>query len=95
MAEQDHWNTSDLIPLLADRGINLSRSQIYRLVSDPPERLALPVFAALCDIFDCEPGDLFQPYVAQSKRRRVATGDNVVGLHEGRPRPARIVDSDA
>jgi len=36
MAEKGLFETSDLVPLLAERGIHLSREQVYRL----PPRLA-------------------------------------------------------
>ena len=36
----------------------LSASQVHRLVTGTPERLSLPVLAALCDIFDVTPADL-------------------------------------
>lgn len=50
--------TTDLRPHLADRGIDLSSERIRRLVTGTPERLSLPVLAALCDIFQCTPADL-------------------------------------
>ena len=46
--------TSDLIGPLADRGINLSRSQVYRLVAEPPERVSLSMLLALVDILECQ-----------------------------------------
>ncbi len=45
-------------PLLAERGVSLSAAQTYRLVAGQPERLSLMTLAALCDIFNCTPGDL-------------------------------------
>ncbi|MGH3303643.1 MAG: helix-turn-helix domain-containing protein, partial [Streptosporangiaceae bacterium] len=50
MAEQGMFATTDLVPLLADRGVALSREQVYRLVARVPERLSLTTLAALCDI---------------------------------------------
>ena len=47
MAAHGLFNTTDLVPLLAERGINLSVVQVYRLVTGTPERLSLPVLAAL------------------------------------------------
>ena len=96
MADHGLWKTTDLVPLLADRGITLSASQVYRLVSDPPERFSLSTLAALCDAFGCEPGDLFQPYVVETKRRRQRTAGDVVDLGDAgaRPRRARIIDPD-
>ena len=45
-------------PRLANRGITLSVSQVHRLVTGTPERLSLPVLAALCDILQVTPDDL-------------------------------------
>src|ERR1700742_2131322 len=60
MAGKDMFQTSDLGPLLAERGITLSREQVFRLVTQPPQRLSMDTFAALCDILDCQPGDLIE-----------------------------------
>ena len=61
MAEHGMFATTDLVPLLAERGVCLSREQVYRLVTRTPERLSLTTLAALCDILGCEPGDLVEP----------------------------------
>ena len=50
MAQKNMFATTELGPLLAARGIVLSREQVYRLVTGTPERLNLATFAALCDI---------------------------------------------
>jgi hypothetical protein len=50
MATREMFATTDLVPLLAERGIELSREQVYRLVVGTPERLNLNVLAAWCDI---------------------------------------------
>jgi hypothetical protein len=39
MAERGLFQTSDLVPLPAERGVHLSREQVYRLVTQPPRRL--------------------------------------------------------
>ena len=36
MADRDMYATTDLRPLLADRGVVLSREQVYRLVTQHP-----------------------------------------------------------
>ena len=61
MAEKDMYATTQLRPLLAERGVALSREQVYRLVTGVPERLSLATLAALCDILGCGPGDLVEP----------------------------------
>jgi DNA-binding Xre family transcriptional regulator len=60
MAERGMVKTTELIPLLADRGITLSATQVYRLVTTVPQRLSLHTLAALCDILGCSPNDLVQ-----------------------------------
>lgn len=58
MAERGLYATSDLVPLLAERGVHLSREQVYRLVTTAPQRLSTDTLAALCDILSCTPNDL-------------------------------------
>ena len=79
MAQQSMFATSDLQPLLAERGIELSVAQVYRLVAQVPERLSLKTLMALCDILGCTPNDLIEPIAQVGKAR--ATGTS------GAPRP--------
>jgi DNA-binding Xre family transcriptional regulator len=72
MAEKGYFQTSDLVPLLAERGIILSREQVFRLVTQPPQRLSLDTLAALCDILDCQPNDLIEVQVVNEKARKAA-----------------------
>jgi DNA-binding Xre family transcriptional regulator len=58
MAAHGMFSATDLAGPLAERGITLSSVQVWRLVTQSPERLSLPVLAALCDILDCTPSDL-------------------------------------
>ena len=46
MAARGLHNTTDLIPLLAERGIVLSRPQVYRLVNQKPERAGMSCASA-------------------------------------------------
>jgi DNA-binding Xre family transcriptional regulator len=89
MAERDMFATSDLVPLLAERGVVLSREQVYRLVARVPERLSLQTLAALCDIFDCEPGELIEPTREAPSAKPKATGANSA-LTTLRPRRAEV-----
>ncbi len=73
MAERDLYQTSDLVPLLAERGIELSREQVYRLVTQPPQRLSMDTLAALCDILDCEPNDLIEVKAVNAELRKSGT----------------------
>ena len=72
MAEKDLFQTSDLVPLLAERGIHLSREQVYRLVTQVPQRLSTDTLAALCDILDCQPNDLIEIEVVRKQVRKAA-----------------------
>ena len=63
MGEHGMFATTDLVPLLADRGVVMTSSQVYRIVTGTPERMNMQLLAALCDIFACTPGDLIEPYV--------------------------------
>jgi DNA-binding Xre family transcriptional regulator len=69
MADQDMYATTQLRPLLAERGVALSREQVYRLVTGVPERLSLATLAALCDILGCGPGDLVEPVAVTAAGR--------------------------
>jgi DNA-binding Xre family transcriptional regulator len=73
MAEHGIWATTDLAPLLRERGIDLSPSQVHRLVTGTPERLSLTVLAALCDIFSVEPDVLINTSATDVLRGRAAT----------------------
>jgi DNA-binding Xre family transcriptional regulator len=72
MAEKGYFQTSELVPLLADRGILLSREQVFRLVTQAPQRLSMDTLAALCDILDCQPNDLIEVQVVNEKSRKAA-----------------------
>ena len=73
MAAHQMWKTTELVPLLRERGVELSASQVYRLVTDKPERLSMKVLIALCDILDCTPADLIDPYARIGRRKPSAS----------------------
>jgi DNA-binding Xre family transcriptional regulator len=89
MAEKGLFQTSDLVPLLAERGIHLSREQVYRLVTQVPQRLSTDTLAALCDILDCQPNDLLEPTVEQAEDAAAGTDGTTEGLGIGTLRPIR------
>ena len=100
MAEHKMFATTELVPLLAERGITLSASQVHRLVTSAPERLSMPILAALCDIFEVTPGDLIRTEATSVGVRKIAAGDkrarsprsaDVAAL---RPVRARIIRPD-
>jgi DNA-binding Xre family transcriptional regulator len=72
MAEKGMFQTSDLGPLLAERGVHLSREQVFRLVTRPPQRLSMDILAALCDILGCSPNDLIEVEVVSRQVRKAA-----------------------
>ncbi|MFF0711004.1 MULTISPECIES: helix-turn-helix domain-containing protein [Gordonia] len=91
MAAAGMHNSTDLVPLLRERGIDLSASQVYRLVAGQPERVSLQVMAAICDVFACTPGDLVTVTATDARRRKTAS-DNVVDLgRSARPKRARVI----
>ena len=76
MASHDMFATTDLIPLLAERGIHLSREQVYRLVTTTPQRLNLDVLSALCDILDVGVEQLIEVVeTGEQTAKPAATGD--------------------
>lgn len=75
MAEHGMYATTELVPLLAERGITLSASQVHRLVTSLPERLNLSVLAALCDIFAVESNVLILTDASNVGVRKVTAGD--------------------
>lgn len=75
MAVHGIFQTTELVQPLRDRGIDLSASQVHRLVTGKPERLSLAVLAALCDIFDVTPAELITTTAANTGVRRTAVGD--------------------
>ena len=82
MAAHGMFTVTELVPLLHDRGIDLSASQVHRLASGTPERLSLPVLAALCELIATRAQD--------APVRKTGTGDGVVNLNARRPRRARL-----
>jgi DNA-binding Xre family transcriptional regulator len=90
MADAGMFATTDLRPLLAERGVMLSREQVYRLATGVPERLSLSTLAALCDILSCQPGDLVECY---RQARPAATRPDAAAGQAGsvRPRRARVL----
>jgi len=94
MATRGLFQTTHLRPRLAERGIRLSDSQVYRLVTDKPERLNLKVLMALLDILGCQMDDLIVPVAAPAAKKKKAAGHgggSEPGPGAFRPRRARVV----
>jgi DNA-binding Xre family transcriptional regulator len=97
MATRGLFATTELGPLLAERGVILSREQVYRLVVGTPERLNLRTLAALCDILSVTPADLLEVTVEARRVPKAATAIAATAppaVRDLRPRRARIVHGD-
>jgi DNA-binding Xre family transcriptional regulator len=97
MVEHKLYATTELVPLLAERGILLSTSQVHRLVTTTPERLSLPVLSALCDIFQTTPAELIVTEAVNVGVRKLAAGDRPVPVADVsalRPKPARVLPQE-
>lgn len=93
MASKGLFSTSDLKPLLAERGVELSVAQVYRLVTQPPERLNMRVLAAVCDALDCSPNDLIEPMAETTTvktRAQAGTRPRPGDTNAPGPRPTRV-----
>ncbi|MEU4655085.1 helix-turn-helix transcriptional regulator [Streptomyces sp. NPDC023723] len=84
MAEKGMFQTTALQPLLAERGIHLSREQVFRLVTGTPQRLSTDTLAALCDILECQPNDLIEVKAINAEVRKTAGETS-----PSQPRPRR------
>ncbi|RBQ17883.1 XRE family transcriptional regulator [Spongiactinospora rosea] len=89
MAGRGMYATTDLRPLLAERGFQLSQSQVYRLVTERPERLNLRVLMALLDILDCAIEDLIEPVVDAGQSDETSGRRPVAAESRFRSRPTR------
>jgi hypothetical protein len=89
MALKGLWHTSQLVEPLAERGIELSRTQVYRLVAEPPGRVSIRLLLALCDILECTFEQLVvpvqEPDQAPARARRRSSGRAAAG--GGQPSP--------
>lgn len=92
MAKQGIFQTSELVPLLKERGIHLTRQYVHRVVTNAPQRINTDLLAALCDILDCTAADLLQLEAAETKTLSVpkAIGEKGPGIGDLRPVRAKI-----
>ena len=89
MAERGMFKASDLAPRLAEHGVRLSDSQVWRLVTGRPERMNLRVLMVLCEILGCEPGELVRRSdVAAPAAKEPASGRSIAKDLE--PKRARL-----
>ncbi len=93
MAANGMHNSTDLAPLLKERGIDLSPSQVYPVVTQRQERVSLKLLAALCDIFGCGPEDIITVTATDASRTKKVAAGNVVAMSSGiKPKRARITE---
>ena len=90
MAAHGVFTAADLVPLLAERGITLSSVQVWRLVTQVPERLSLPVLAALCDVFEVTAEQLIVTTAQNTPVRKTAAAGEVTDLTALQPRRAHL-----
>jgi DNA-binding Xre family transcriptional regulator len=90
MAQRGIFTAAELAPHLAEHGVRLSASQVWRLVTGKPERLNLHTLMVLCAILECTPNDLIERIeLPQSLRlAKRAAGERKVADID--PKPARI-----
>jgi len=86
MAEQGMFATSDLVEPLRERGVELSRQMIHRVVTKAPQRINMDLLAALCDVLHCTPNDLIEMRVEHVAAPAVG---NDAGPGIGNLRPIR------
>ncbi len=90
LAERGVFSSAELVPLLAEHGVRLSDTQVWRLVTGKPERLNLHTLMVLCEILQCTPNDLIirVDVATTAQLPKSAVGDRSVG--DLQPKPARI-----
>lgn len=94
LADRGIYKTTELVPLLAEKGVQLSREQVYRLVTAAPQRLNIEVLDALCLILDCTPNDLISFTVASHAQPKAVGGATVTDIGTLKTVPARITRPD-
>ena len=90
MAQRGIYTAAELAPHLAEHGVRLSASQVWRLVTGKPERLNLHTLMVLCTILECTPNDLIERVELPRSERlaKRAVGERRVAQID--PKPARI-----
>lgn len=97
MARNGINSAQALTDQLRERGITLSRSQVWRLVAQDTERISFAVLGALCDVLGVEPNELivFAASDARTLRQRaIGNAAPLPDLRDYRPVRARIVTDD-
>lgn len=74
MFERGMYKTNDILEPLHEHGIDISREQLFRLVTKPPVRLRVDLIGAICVILECKPNDLFTIEAEEALKAVKATG---------------------
>ncbi len=92
MAEHGVHSYAELARLLAEHGVNLSESQVWRIFTGKPERFNLHTLMVLCRILDSTPNDLIKPVTrpARSASDEQAQAVGGKGVGDLKPKRARI-----
>ncbi len=90
MHERGIHQISALQRELASRGVDLSSSQMHRLVTQPPERLNLEVLAVLCDVLRCSPAELIEVHALIRRAKAVNHGEVAQLGENSSPQRAQI-----
>lgn len=96
MARSHIYNSKELTELLRQRGITLSPTQVWRLVTKDPERISFAVLGALCDILGVQVNELivFTASDTRTVRRKTVGAEDLPDLRDYRPVRARIIPDD-
>lgn len=90
MAENGMFATTDLVEPLRDRGVEISRQMIHRIVTQPPRRINVDLLAALCDILNCTTDDLLELVVEHVPPVAEAVNDHSGSLGDIRPARTQV-----
>lgn len=90
LAQKGIYTAGELAPLLAEHGVRLSASQVWRLYTGKPERLNVHTLMVLCEILECTPNDLIErvELPETARLRKLVAGERKVADID--PKPARI-----
>jgi hypothetical protein len=93
MAAHDIWQTTQLVPLLREPGVELSATQVYRLVTDKPERLSLRTLTPALRHPRLQPGGSHRALRRGGRPKAESRGATVIDVSPNlRPKRARILD---
>ncbi len=95
MAAMGMFQTTDLMGPLHERGIELSRQMVHRVVTKTPQRINTDLLAALCDILECTPADLLELHVEEQRQAPAVGNGGGPGIGDLRPIRAQVRRPDS